>query len=148
MNRREYIQANKDWLAAKAKEEGVKALPKSILYKVLSRKERWRSPLATQHSDGALYRKDHRRQAVRQQPGRSAARHPSVRPHRGLDNRHATDVRGRQVGSLYPCRDGLRQVLAARHPWRFHTDIRNRVDRHSVGNRWLINLQYELIWKI
>ena len=36
MNRREYIQANKDWLAAKAKEEGVKALPMGILYKVLS----------------------------------------------------------------------------------------------------------------
>ena len=36
MNKREYIQANKDWLAAKAKEEGVRALPKGILYKVLS----------------------------------------------------------------------------------------------------------------
>ena len=36
MNRREYIQANKDWLAAKAKEEGVKALTKGILYKVFS----------------------------------------------------------------------------------------------------------------
>ena len=36
MNKREYIQANKDWLTAKAKEEGVKALPKGILYKVLS----------------------------------------------------------------------------------------------------------------
>ena len=36
MNRREYIQANKDWLAAKAKEEGVKVLQKGILYKVLS----------------------------------------------------------------------------------------------------------------
>ena len=28
MAKREYIQANKDWLEAKAKEEGVKALPK------------------------------------------------------------------------------------------------------------------------
>ena len=34
MNKREYIQANKDWLEAKAKEEGVKALPKGIYYKV------------------------------------------------------------------------------------------------------------------
>ena len=33
---REYIQANKDWLEAKAKEEGVKALPKGIYYKVLA----------------------------------------------------------------------------------------------------------------
>ena len=36
MNKREYAQANKDWLEAKAKEEGVKALPKGIYYKVLN----------------------------------------------------------------------------------------------------------------
>ena len=36
MNKREYIQANKDWLEAKAKEEDVKALPKGIYYKVLA----------------------------------------------------------------------------------------------------------------
>ena len=36
MAKREYIQANKDWLEAKAKEDGVKALPKGIFYKVLS----------------------------------------------------------------------------------------------------------------
>ena len=32
----QYIQANKEWLAAKAKEEGVKVLTKGIYYKVLS----------------------------------------------------------------------------------------------------------------
>ena len=36
MSKRDYIQANKDWLEGKAKEEGVKALPKGIFYKVLS----------------------------------------------------------------------------------------------------------------
>lgn len=36
MAKREYIQANKEWLEAKAKEEGVKALSKGIYYKVLS----------------------------------------------------------------------------------------------------------------
>ena len=36
MAKREYIQANKDWLEAKAKEDGVKALPKGIFYRVLS----------------------------------------------------------------------------------------------------------------
>lgn len=35
MDKRAYAQANKDWLAEKAKEEGVKSLPKGILYKVL-----------------------------------------------------------------------------------------------------------------
>ena len=32
----QYIQANKDWLEAKSKEEEVKALPKGIYYKVLA----------------------------------------------------------------------------------------------------------------
>ena len=36
MNTRVYVQANKDWLTAKAQEEGVKALPKGIYYKVLA----------------------------------------------------------------------------------------------------------------
>ena len=36
MSKRDYIQANKDWLEAKSKEEGVKALPKGIYYKVLA----------------------------------------------------------------------------------------------------------------
>ena len=36
MNKREYIKANKDWLEAKSKENGVMALPKGIFYKVLS----------------------------------------------------------------------------------------------------------------
>ena len=36
MAKREYIQLNKDWLEAKAEEEGVKALSKRIYYKVLS----------------------------------------------------------------------------------------------------------------
>ena len=36
MSKREYIQTNKDWLLAKSKEEGVKALPKGIYYKVLA----------------------------------------------------------------------------------------------------------------
>lgn len=37
MNKREYAQANKAWIEAKAQEEGVKALPKGIYYKVLSK---------------------------------------------------------------------------------------------------------------
>ena len=35
MGKQEYIQANKDWLAEKAKEEDVKALPGGVYYKVL-----------------------------------------------------------------------------------------------------------------
>ena len=36
MGKQEYIKANKDWLLEKAKEDGVKALPKGIYYKVLN----------------------------------------------------------------------------------------------------------------
>lgn len=36
MAKREYIEANKAWLAAKSKEEGVQSLPKGVYYKVLS----------------------------------------------------------------------------------------------------------------
>ncbi len=36
MAKREYIQANKDWLIEKSKEEGVMPLPKGIYYKVLA----------------------------------------------------------------------------------------------------------------
>lgn len=35
MTKREYVQANKEWLEAKSKEEGVKALSRGIYYKVL-----------------------------------------------------------------------------------------------------------------
>lgn len=36
MNKREYMQANKDWLETKAKEDGVMALPGGIYYKVMN----------------------------------------------------------------------------------------------------------------
>lgn len=36
MSKKDYIQANKDWLKTKAEEEGVKPLPKGVYYKVIS----------------------------------------------------------------------------------------------------------------
>lgn len=36
MNKREYAQLNKAWIEAKAQEEGVKALPRGIYYKMLA----------------------------------------------------------------------------------------------------------------
>lgn len=35
MSKREYVQANREWLEAKSKEEGVNALSRGIYYKVL-----------------------------------------------------------------------------------------------------------------
>ena len=37
MNKKDYIKANKEWLEAKAMEEGVKALPKGICYKEITK---------------------------------------------------------------------------------------------------------------
>ena len=36
MSRQEYMQANRDWLEAKSREEGVKPLPKGVFYKVIA----------------------------------------------------------------------------------------------------------------
>ena len=36
MNKHDYMQANKDWLEAKSKEEGVNTLPGGIYYKVIT----------------------------------------------------------------------------------------------------------------
>ena len=49
MAKQSYIQANKDWLAEKAKEEGVKALPKGVFYKVLAEGDK-NSPQPTRRS--------------------------------------------------------------------------------------------------
>lgn len=35
MNKQDYVKANREWLEAKSKEEGVKPLPKGIFYKVI-----------------------------------------------------------------------------------------------------------------
>ena len=35
MNKKEYIQANKEWLLQKSQENGVKTLPKGIYYRIL-----------------------------------------------------------------------------------------------------------------
>ena len=37
MNKKDYIKVNKEWLEAKAMEEGVKALPKGIFYKEITK---------------------------------------------------------------------------------------------------------------
>jgi peptidylprolyl isomerase len=36
MAKKDYAQANKDWLLAKAQEDGVMALPRGVYYKIIS----------------------------------------------------------------------------------------------------------------
>ncbi len=57
MVKKEYVQANKDWLVAKSQEEGVKTLDKGILYKVVSQgnndgKHPTRRSIVTAHYTG------------------------------------------------------------------------------------------------
>ena len=73
MGKKEYIQANQEWLVAKAQEEGVKPLPKGIYYKVLATgKNDGKHP--TPRSIVTAHYKE-----VRQQPGRYTDRFPSER---------------------------------------------------------------------
>ena len=102
-----YMQANKDWLVAKSQEDGVMALPKGIFYKVLAEGD----AMSATRGD------------IRQQPWRRAPGVPAARPHRGMDYCHAADAHRRPMGSLYPCRNGLRKVLPTRHPRRLHPHL-------------------------
>ena len=52
MAKQSYVQANKDWLAEKAKEEGVMALPKGMYYKVLAEENKNGRFISQQTSDG------------------------------------------------------------------------------------------------
>lgn len=51
MAKQSYVQANKDWLAEKAKEEGVMALPKGMYYKVLAEGNKNGRFISQQNSD-------------------------------------------------------------------------------------------------
>ena len=65
MGKQEYMQANKEWLAAKAAEEGVKALPKGIYYKVLTNgKNDGKASYPAKHRDCPLYRTHHQREEI------------------------------------------------------------------------------------
>ena len=119
-----YVQANRDWLVAKSQEDGVKTLPKGIYYKVLAEGDATSatpspSSVITAHYtgktiDGATF--DSSRGDV-----------PLA-----LDYRHAADAHRRPMGGLHPRRNGLRQILPTRHPWRLHPHLRHRTARHQL----------------
>ena len=112
MAKSKYIQANKEWLAAKAKEDGVKALPHGIYYKVIEEGDQSSATPTVRNIVTAHY------------TGRTDGLQ-AVRPDRRLDNSHAADAYRRQVGGLHPCRDGLRKVFATRYLWRLDADFRD-----------------------
>lgn len=64
MSKKEYIQANKEWLEAKAKEEG-KATPERYLLQGHQwGKERWQASYTTQYRHRPLYRVDYKRKEI------------------------------------------------------------------------------------
>ena len=105
MNKREYIQANKDWLEAKSKEDGVKALPKGIYYKVLSEGNKNSATPTVRSIITAHY------------TGKT------------IDGKQFDSSRGgvplacRLCDLIHSCRNGLWQILTARHSWWLHTHL-------------------------
>ena len=103
MVKKDYAEANRRWLEEKAKEEGVKALPRGIYYKVLkagdaSGPQPSRRSIITAHYTGWTI---------------NGKKFDSSRGR--VDYRHATDARRRPMGTLHPCRNGLWQVLSTWH---------------------------------
>lgn len=65
MGKKEYIKANREWLEAKSKEEGVNALDKGVYYKVLSEgKANGIHPTPAKHCYSTLHRMHYRRKDI------------------------------------------------------------------------------------
>lgn len=133
MAKREYIEKNRQWLADKAQEAGVKPLPKGIYYKVIASGDKdGRKPSArsvvTAHYTGRTING----RTFDSSRGGVSACSTAQRPNHRLEHRDATDARRRPMGSVYPGGNGLRQTVATRHPRRLHTNL-----RHGVAQRIL-----------
>lgn len=138
MSKKEYIQTNKEWLETKAKEEGVKPLPKGIYYKVINEgKDDGKHPSPRQYRYCTLHGVDYKRKEVRHQSWWNTNSVPFERTDRGLDYRNATDVYRGQMGDLHPCRNGIWQVLATRHTRWFNTHLRDRTFRNCINQERL-----------
>ena len=112
MGKKEYMQANKDWLAEKAKEEGVMPLPKGIYYKVLASgqndgKHPTPRSIVTAHYTGWTI---------------NGKKFDSSRSGAPVAFRLSDLIEG-WIIAIHPVGNGIRQVLAARHPRRFYPDL-------------------------
>ena len=125
MNKREYAQVNKNWLTNKAQEDGLKPLSNGIYYKVLAEgmddgKHPTPRSIVTAHYTGRTI---------------DGKQFDSSRGGAPLAIRLCDLIEGwiiamqqmcgRQMGGLYPCRNGLWQVFATRHTRRFHSHFRD-----------------------
>ena len=119
MNKREYAQANKDWLTQKSQEEGVKMLPKGVCYKVLAEgKADGRHPnprsIVTAHYTGRTI---------------DGRQFDSSRGGAPLAIRLCDLIEGWIIAMQQMCvgdnsgGNGLRQVFPARHTGQFHACV-------------------------
>lgn len=127
MAKREYVEANKRWLEEKAREEGVQALPRGIYYKVLKAgnpdgAKPGRRSIVTAHYTGWTING----KKFDSSRGGAPVAFRLCELDRRMDCRHATDDGRRQVGNLHTCRDGVWQVLTARHPRWLYPYFRDR----------------------
>ncbi len=140
MNKREYAQLNKAWIEAKAQEEGVKALPRGIYYKVLSEGRndgRHPSPcsIVMAHYTGWII---------------DGKKFDSCLGGSPLAIRLCDLIEGWIVAiqqmcvgdkwGVYPCGNGIWQVLTTGHPRRLYADIRLK---ELQGEMWELLKQEE-----
>ena len=109
MAKREYVEANKRWLEEKAQEEGVKALPRGIYYKVLKQGD----PNGAQPGKRSIVTAHYTGWTI------NGKKFDSSRGGTPFAMR-LSDLR-RPVGTLYSCRNGIWQVLSARNTRRFYS---------------------------
>ena len=120
-NKKEYALANKQWLEEKAKEEGVKALPRGIYYKVVAEgkadgKHPTRRSIVTAHYTGWTI---------------NGKKFDSSRGGTPVAFRLSDLIEGWIIAMQQMC-VGIRQILTAWHSWRFYIDIRNRIAGNSI----------------
>ena len=143
MNKREYAQVNKNWLIAKAQEEGVKPLPKGIYYKVLAEgkaDEKHPTPrsIVTAHYTG--------RTIDGKQFDSSRGGAPLAIRLCDLIEGWIIAMQQMCVGDKWevyiPAEMGYGKFSQPGIPWRFHTHLRDRASWHCVSKG------YFQIWAI
>lgn len=134
MNKREYMRTNAEWLAEKAKEEGVMALPRGIYYKVLAEGNndgRHPSPrsIITAHYTGKTIN------GKKLDSSRGSA--PLAMRLSDLIDGWIVAMQHMCIGDRWevyiPAEMGIWQVLTTRHPRRLYPHLRYRINGNWVN---------------
>ena len=139
MSKKEYIQTNKEWLETKAKEEGVKPLPKGIYYKVINEgKDDGKHPsprsIVTAHYTGWTI---NGKKFDTSRGGTPIAFRLNELIEGWIIAMQQMCIGDKWMGNLHPCRNGIWQVLATRHTRWFNTHLRDRTFRNCINQERL-----------